>query len=53
LLRSERYYGMLERTFTLDSNIDEGKVEAKYADGVLKLKLPKKATAAARRITIN
>jgi HSP20 family protein len=53
VLRSERYYGALERTFTLDSDVDEGKVEAKYADGVLKLKLPKKTTAAARRITVN
>lgn len=53
VLRSERYYGMLERSFTLDSDIDEGKVEAKYADGVLKLKLPKKAATAARRIAIN
>lgn len=53
VLRSERYYGMLERTFALDSEVDDGKVEAKYADGVLKLKLPKKAASAARRIAIN
>jgi HSP20 family protein len=53
VLRSERYYGMLERSFTLDSDIDEGKVEAKYADGVLRLKLPKKTASAARRITVN
>lgn len=53
VLRSERYYGMLERSFTLDSDVDEGKVEAKYADGVLKLKLPKKTAATARRITVN
>lgn len=53
VLRSERYYGMLERSFTLDSDVDEGKVEAKYADGVLKLKLPKKTAANARRITVN
>ena len=53
VLRSERYYGLLERSFSLDSDIDEGKVEAKYADGVLKLKLPKKAASAARRITVS
>lgn len=53
VLRSERYYGMLERAFTLDSDIDEAKVEAKYADGVLKLKLPKKAATAAKRIAVS
>lgn len=53
VLRSERYYGMLERAFTLDSEIDEAKVEAKYADGVLKLKLPKKAATAAKRISVS
>ena len=53
VLRSERYYGLLERSFSLESDIDEGKVDAKYADGVLKLKLPKKAANTARRITVN
>lgn len=53
VLRSERYYGLLERSFSVDSDIDEGKVDAKYADGVLKLKLPKKAAGAARRIAVN
>lgn len=53
VLRSERYYGMLERAFTLDREIDEAKVEAKYADGVLKLKLPKKAATAAKRISVS
>ena len=53
LLRSERYYGRLERAFTLDGDVDESRVDAKYADGVLKLKLPKKAASASRRITVN
>ncbi|MBI4196151.1 MAG: Hsp20 family protein [Betaproteobacteria bacterium] len=52
VLRSERYYGKLERGFTLDSDIDESKVEAKYADGVLKLVLPKKARATSKRISV-
>lgn len=52
VLRSERYYGTLSRSFSLASDIDETKVEAKYADGVLSLQLPKKAPAAARRITV-
>jgi HSP20 family protein len=53
VLRSERYYGRLERAFTLDTDVDDSKVDAKYADGVLKLKLPKKATSESRRITVN
>mgnify|MGYP003340208230 CR=1 FL=1 len=53
VLRSERYYGRLERAFTVDTDVDESKVEAKYADGVLKLKLPKKAHAATRRIAVS
>ncbi len=53
VLRSERYYGRLERAFTLDGDVDDTKVDAKYADGVLKLKLPKKAASASRRITVN
>ena len=52
VLRSERYYGMVSRTFSLADDIDEAKVEAKYADGVLTLKLPKKSTAEAKKIAI-
>jgi HSP20 family protein len=32
-LRSERYYGVQTRRFTLSSEIDEAKVEARYSDG--------------------
>jgi HSP20 family protein len=52
VLRSERYYGTISRTFSLAQDIDDGKVQAKYADGVLNLELPKKAPADARRIAI-
>ena len=52
VLRSERYYGTISRTFSLAQDIDESKVQAKYADGVLNLDLPKKAPADARKITI-
>ena len=52
VLRSERHYGAISRAFSLGSEIDEAKVEAKYADGVLNLTLPKKAAAAAKKITI-
>ena len=42
LLRSERCYGKTMRTFRLDQDVIEDKAEAKYADGVLELRLPKK-----------
>ena len=53
VLRSERYYGKIERTFALDSEIDESKVEAKYEDGLLKLHLPTKAASSAKRIAVS
>ena len=52
VLRSERYYGTVSRTFSLAQDIDDTRVQAKYADGVLSLELPKKAPADARKITI-
>ena len=51
-LRSERYFGKVYRAFALGSDIDESATQARYADGVLELKLAKKAPNAARRITI-
>lgn len=52
VLRKERYYGSISRAFTLANDVDEAKVEAKYADGILTLQLPKKAAAAGRKINI-
>ncbi len=52
VLRSERYVGTVSRSFSLADDVDEGKAEAKYVDGVLTLKLPKKATAAARKVAV-
>ena len=51
-LRTERYTGKFYRAFALGSTIDEAAANARYADGVLELTLPKKVAAAARRITI-
>jgi len=53
MLRSERYYGKVSRSFTLPHDVDEAKVVAKYADGVLKLTLPMKTKSAGRKITVN
>ena len=52
VLRSERYYGSLSRTFSLAQDVDAARVQAKYADGVLNLELPKKAPADSRKIAI-
>jgi HSP20 family protein len=54
VLRSERRYGSVSRTFSLADDVDESKVVAKFSDGVLSLELPKKATSisAAKQITI-
>ena len=42
VIRSERYYGSIARSFTLDGNVDSSAASAKYEDGVLQLTLPKK-----------
>jgi HSP20 family protein len=52
VLRSERYWGNISRTFSLAQDVDDSKVQAKYADGVLSLELPKKASAASKKITV-
>ena len=52
VLRSERYYGKVQRAFQLGQAVDENAAAAKYADGVLELTLPKKAATSAKRITI-
>jgi HSP20 family protein len=53
VLRSERYYGAVSRTFSLGQDVDEEKAEAKYADGVLTLELPKRASAASKKLAIH
>ena len=53
LVRSERYYGRVERSFTLEHDIDEAAVDAKYSDGVLNLTLPKKAKSSTKKIAVN
>lgn len=51
-VRQERYFGSVSRSFTLASPVDERAASAKYADGVLELRLPKKEGGAARRLAI-
>ncbi|MHB0985372.1 MAG: Hsp20/alpha crystallin family protein [Sulfuricella sp.] len=52
VLRSERYYGKVFRSFTLGHDIDDAAAKAKYSDGVLELTLPKKTGVAARKLAI-
>ena len=52
VLRSERQVGYASRTFTLAASVDESKAEAKYENGVLELRLPKKDASGNKRLAI-
>jgi HSP20 family protein len=53
VLRSERYYGAVARSFTLASEVDESKATASFEDGVLRLTLPKKAAPSSKRLQLS
>jgi HSP20 family protein len=53
VIRSERYYGSVARSFTLDEGVDPAAAVAKYEDGVLQLTLPKKPNGHAKQLKIN
>lgn len=52
VLRSERYYGAISRSFQLPVAVDESRTTAKYENGVLTLTLPKQAAPTSRRIAV-
>ncbi|HTO50428.1 MAG TPA: Hsp20/alpha crystallin family protein [Burkholderiales bacterium] len=52
VIRSERYYGSMLRSFSLGTDVDQAEATAKYADGILELTLPKKTTSAAKKLTV-
>ena len=52
LIRSERYYGSMLRSFSLGYDVEQAEANAKYTDGILELTLPKKATAAAKKVAV-
>ncbi|HTS52920.1 MAG TPA: Hsp20/alpha crystallin family protein [Burkholderiales bacterium] len=52
VIRSERYYGALYRSFSLGQDVDQAGASAKYSDGILQLTLPKKATSAAKKLSV-
>jgi HSP20 family protein len=52
VLRKERYFGKVSRSFQLAQEVDEAQAVAKYTNGVLELTLPKKVAAQAKRLVI-
>lgn len=52
VIRRECYEGASYRSFTLDSDVDETRAEAKYENGMLELTLPKKEGTTARHLKI-
>ena len=52
VLRTERQYGELARSFQLPAEIESDQAKAKYDQGVLTLTLPKKQSSNAQRVTI-
>ena len=48
----ERRQGSASRSFTLQSEVDEAKAEAKYENGMLELRLPKKGGTTSTQIEI-
>jgi HSP20 family protein len=51
--RFERTYGVFERTFALPSTVDPDKIEARYENGVLLVRIPKAERARPREIRVN
>lgn len=50
--RVERAYGRFARSFTLPANVEAGKVDAEYKDGLLKIKAPKSEQAKPRKVSV-
>lgn len=53
VLRAERYFGKVSRSFQLAQDIDDAKASAKFTEGVLELSLPKRASSASKRLAID
>ncbi|MGH9509596.1 MAG: Hsp20/alpha crystallin family protein, partial [Terriglobales bacterium] len=50
--RIERRYGSFTRSFTLPNTVDTENVKAEYANGVLSVRLPKRAEAKPKQIRV-
>ncbi len=53
VIRRERYSGMVSRSFSLATDIDEAASSASYQDGVLSLTLQKRKDAPQKRLQIS
>lgn len=53
VIRSERYFGRISRSFTLPQEVDDARAVAKYADGVLQLTLPTKAKSTSTKVKVS
>lgn len=53
VLRSERYFGAVARSFQLPAEIDQANAKAKYDNGVLTLTLPKRIGNGGQRLAID
>ena len=53
ICRCERTLGQFERRVTLPYQVDAGKIQASYTDGVLTVTLPKAEEAKSKQIPIN
>lgn len=52
-LLKERSFGPVSRSIKLPEAVDETKAQARHADGVLYLTLPKKRSSAMKRLTVH
>ena len=51
--RSERVYGVFERTFVLPNTVDPDRIEARFENGVLLVRIPKAERARPREIPLS
>jgi len=49
----ERSYGSFSRSISVPSNVDTGKIEASYDDGVLEVSLPKAPEVKPKKISVS
>lgn len=53
VVRSERYFGSVSRSFQLPMEVDQAAAKASYENGILELTLPKKQAQGGRRIAVS
>lgn len=50
--RIERSYGTFVRSFTLPNSVDQGRIQATFADGILTVEMPKREETKPKQIPI-